>query len=543
MTVAAKHPGECAGDGCHRCWLAENDPRYQAKWGLPVTAAPRPATPLAAPAPARVALPLRPCAHRGPEQERVQCPTCAGHVEVKIFACAVHGRCSLAKPVPAAAVCQGCTDYAPAPDRPEAGQTRHLLFHLYPKRGERWRWHARELGRRLGLFNGRRILAIVTDEHSEDFATARSAFPGWDTYLDLRNDPALREVASFEPLFAQVAGLTGPGDVTLWAHSKGVIRTGNPAVARWVEAQYATLLDHWPAVAELLRAHPLAGSFRRDIQGWQASESRSDWHYSGSWFWFRNADLFARDWRRIDRFWSGIEAYPSLHFSREEAAVAVWSWAQGDAGGQSLYREDFWRGVLDAELARWKQAHADRRTLAGLLLPAARGGPLRIELGGGKFPRGGGFVNVDREHGDVLCDLEREPLPFADASVDELYSSHCLEHVANLRHVLREIVRVCRVGARVEIRVPAPFSAMAMCHDHKQVIADEQVDHWCNTAISYWLADSPRRLKHLSTERVPGAAFTEARGLFPHLTDDQVLRFIPGTCHEHVYRMEVVNRE
>jgi hypothetical protein len=56
-----------------------------------------------------------PCVHLGTGRRRVECTTCAGRVELKVFACAVHGECTTGTRVDAvAACCQGCSDRAGA---------------------------------------------------------------------------------------------------------------------------------------------------------------------------------------------------------------------------------------------------------------------------------------------------------------------------------------------------------------------------------------------------------------------------------------------
>lgn len=78
-----------------------------------------------------------------------------------------------------------------------------------------------------------------------------------------------------------------------------------------------------------------------------------------------------------------------------------------------------------------------------------------IGSGGNKNPRA--KYGVDRlplPGVDYVCDFEQDPLPFADSSVDEIFTSHTLEHIRNLDHLLREIVRVAKPGARVEVNVP-----------------------------------------------------------------------------------------
>lgn len=57
--------------------------------------------------------PQGPCAHLGAERRRVQCQSCGGNVQVKVFACAVHGECTLSKDV-GVKVCP-CPDYKPLP--------------------------------------------------------------------------------------------------------------------------------------------------------------------------------------------------------------------------------------------------------------------------------------------------------------------------------------------------------------------------------------------------------------------------------------------
>lgn len=54
------------------------------------------------------------CVHRGSEIREQDCPTCVGLIRIKVFQCALHRECTLAKPLDAIACCARCGDYQPA---------------------------------------------------------------------------------------------------------------------------------------------------------------------------------------------------------------------------------------------------------------------------------------------------------------------------------------------------------------------------------------------------------------------------------------------
>lgn len=87
-------------------------------------------------------------------------------------------------------------------------------------------------------------------------------------------------------------------------------------------------------------------------------------------------------------------------------------------------------------------------------------GRLKLNLGCGTN-KVQGYVNVDRAHGpDVVHDLESFPWPWPDSSVDEIRAHHILEHLGatpdKFIGVMKEMYRVCKPGAIVDIVVPHP---------------------------------------------------------------------------------------
>ncbi|NDC96305.1 methyltransferase domain-containing protein [bacterium] len=82
---------------------------------------------------------------------------------------------------------------------------------------------------------------------------------------------------------------------------------------------------------------------------------------------------------------------------------------------------------------------------------------MKINLGSG-LKKIDGFLNVDHDpstNPDFLVDLELENLPFEDNSVDTIIAHHILEHIGdNFFSLMKEIYRVCKDGAIIDIEVP-----------------------------------------------------------------------------------------
>lgn len=86
----------------------------------------------------------------------------------------------------------------------------------------------------------------------------------------------------------------------------------------------------------------------------------------------------------------------------------------------------------------------------------------RLNLGCG-HNREAGFLNVDISpqcEPDLVCDLDATPWPWDDSSVAEVLFNHSLEHLGETSRqflaIFKELYRVCRHQARIEIHVPHP---------------------------------------------------------------------------------------
>lgn len=80
---------------------------------------------------------------------------------------------------------------------------------------------------------------------------------------------------------------------------------------------------------------------------------------------------------------------------------------------------------------------------------------LKLDIGAGDFRRDADYKTVD-VHGEPDVRADMWELPFGDGEVDEIYSSHALEHVpmAKVPETLKEWLRVLRKDGRLELLVP-----------------------------------------------------------------------------------------
>ncbi|MFN4845050.1 MAG: methyltransferase domain-containing protein [Dolichospermum sp.] len=115
--------------------------------------------------------------------------------------------------------------------------------------------------------------------------------------------------------------------------------------------------------------------------------------------------------------------------------------------------------------------------------------PLRIDLGCG-INKPNGFVGVDLYPGlgvDIVADLSQR-FPFEDNSVDEVRAHDIIEHLPERIHTMNEIWRICKPGAKVNIRVPST--------DGRGAFQDPtHISFWNINSFLYYCNESPAYLE------------------------------------------------
>lgn len=322
------------------------------------------------------------CKHRGDSATRLDVSNLCGAKgdQVKIFPCAIHGECSLYRYCTHQKVktCISCTDIAkpeypdvenlvplpkvnqrrlaPRPtDPPEPipvkwgkEPVRHMIYHIWPtKRSESWRRNVTELRKRIEMFNGLRIVGIAVDGDTATPEEVKAEFSGCrvDHWVIVDNDKKLGEGATFHKMMNLLP--RDENNITWYGHAKGTKYTEGQdgVVPRWTDMLYRTTLDHYSEVKKSLTQFPITGSMKR--YGDFNKPNTWRWHYSGTFFWFRNADVFARpQWVRLVPFYGCVECWPSCVFKASEAGFLFGN----DVG--LLYHEQEIAG-LEEQLKTW----------------------------------------------------------------------------------------------------------------------------------------------------------------------------------------------
>lgn len=249
-------------------------------------------------------------------------------------------RAAVQKNIPA--ICrQPMTQITPRPFTAKPRLT--LIFHCWPN-GDGWKRHVDYLRPIIEVFD-RKIMGVATGPGTATLAEVRAAFGDSWEYLEVTNDKSLREVLTYRTMLEMVRS-TDENDVTFCLHSKGA--QSHTAASRqiqwWTEAMYSTVVHNWQSVlGKMEQGYPVAGSFLRVGKHLQA---RYGWHFSGTFYAFRNAAAFQNGVPGFASNFYGTESWPGHHFARHEAAC-MFAENCGD-----IYKEN---PQLELELNEWRR--------------------------------------------------------------------------------------------------------------------------------------------------------------------------------------------
>jgi len=111
---------------------------------------------------------------------------------------------------------------------------------------------------------------------------------------------------------------------------------------------------------------------------------------------------------------------------------------------------------------------------------------MKLNLGCGKNKKEG-YINCDisaEVNPDKIIDLEVK-LPFESNSISKIYSRHTFEHIEHFMQLMKELYRICKNNAEIEVIVPY-FAHPGAFQDptHKRFFTLRTFDYF-NSSNSY----------------------------------------------------------
>jgi len=229
--------------------------------------------------------------------------------------------------------------------------SRNLIMHVWPTSNGAWQWNIDQLIARRHVFNGRVTIGVAEGPNTATAAeVAEYAAALSPAVFSVPNNPRIREGATFQKLLQSVQN--DHDSITFFCHSKGArhgeaFGQSGSTLKDWTAAMYTVCLDDIELIVEQLQSATMTGPFRRF--GNFKTPGNHRWHYSGAFYWFRNADVFERNWQKMDLFFFAVESWPGLMFRPEEVACCF----HDNCG--DLYQTTYWDENVAPLLDRIKQ--------------------------------------------------------------------------------------------------------------------------------------------------------------------------------------------
>lgn len=207
------------------------------------------------------------------------------------------------------------------------------------------------------LFNGVKIIYVAVDrEKIRDRDFRADISHQFDFLKDENtrivfcvNDPENRESRYFNDMLKELHTFAPQENLynshTFFCHSKGISLTVTPdadPLKNWAVAMYYFNLDERfrGEVEEALETkYTFAGTFK---QNFHMKPVDSEWHYSGTFYWFNTRKLLGTYSERMDRF--STEAWPGLTV---ESKLGYAINSMNCHKYVNLYYKNIWQKILD----------------------------------------------------------------------------------------------------------------------------------------------------------------------------------------------------
>lgn len=190
---------------------------------------------------------------------------------------------------------------------------KNLVYYCYFENSEVnefANYNIKLLNRYLHIFDGQKIVKIAVDDLSKDNNHLVSLFPNCEIEIVQNN----KETRESEYFISSLKEIKDKNSITFFAHNKGS-KSGNPGnnvIKDWLLSMYFFNLEETylnDIETNLNNNKTFSGIMR--ITTACPPWVESDWHYSGTFFWFNTQKLFNIDgWDNFEKGRFSVESYP-----------------------------------------------------------------------------------------------------------------------------------------------------------------------------------------------------------------------------------------
>jgi hypothetical protein len=203
---------------------------------------------------------------------------------------------------------------------------KNLVYYCYFENSEINEYAKYNLKLLLGylhIFDGQRIIKIAVDDLSKNNSHLESLFPNCEIEI-VQNNKETRESEYFIESLKQIKD---KNSLTFFAHNKGSKSggDGNNVVKVWLLSMYFFNLENIffkNIEKNLIDDKTFSGIMQitTPCPPWV----ESDWHYSGTFFWFNTQKLFSiNGWDKFEKGRFSVEGYPGKMVNVSQSHVTL----------------------------------------------------------------------------------------------------------------------------------------------------------------------------------------------------------------------------
>lgn len=208
---------------------------------------------------------------------------------------------------------------------------KHIMYYMWNNNSDIIGYHLDKLLRTIDIFNGERIATVVDGDanllHKLDSM-------GFKTIIRGTNQSGEYPAESY--YFHQMLSKLPKDGLTFYGHAKGVSYAtkefNEGPVKLWCENLYNSCLFGYNDHLSILEQNIFSGSMLRT--------NRKTLVYPGTFFWFKNKDVFDLNWQLLDNSYGGVEYWPGKITNNQYMGAADSTGKDNDF--LDLYSLDFW---------------------------------------------------------------------------------------------------------------------------------------------------------------------------------------------------------